>query len=81
VPQQRLDLADASLLILWWVMGWQISFQAMPAPAVALPSLLITFLIGTQYGTMILWAYPLGRPAATHSASLCKGSGADGACA
>lgn len=53
MPQQRLDLADASLLILWWVMGWQISFQAMPALTVALHSLLITFLIGTQYGTMI----------------------------
>ena len=53
MPQQRLDLADASLLILWWVMGWQISFQAMPAPTVASHTLLITFLIGTQYGTMI----------------------------
>lgn len=65
MPQQRLDLADASLLILWWVMGWQISFQAMPAPTVASHTLLITFLIGIQYGTMILWACPLGRPAAT----------------
>lgn len=59
MPQQRLDLADASLLILWWVMGWQISFQAMPAPTVASHTLLITFLIGIQYGTMILWACPL----------------------
>lgn len=54
VPWQRLDLTDAQLLFLWWAVGWQISFQAMPAPTVALQmSISNSCLCGVQYGTMI----------------------------
>ena len=41
VPWQRLDLADAQLLFLWWAVGWQIFFQAKPAPTVALQMITI----------------------------------------